>query len=265
MKRYSVILFVFAFSACSIFKKVVPPEPDPEWHAVDQTLTALRSQETSFDFFSARYSGTALFEGSNYNVSGNIRIKRDSAIFISVAPVLGIEIARLLVTPDSIRLINRLDNSYFEGDIKMLSNLLNTYVDFYMLQALLVGNDFSHFSSQDLRVSNDKGRILLHSNSRKPPSKSKDNISFQHNLWLNNENYRIEENLLYEPLSRRSLRAVYGNNSRTDDQWVPREISLVFTDPGARASMNIRYSRTAIDQHQTISFSIPNNYTPLGF
>ncbi len=257
------ILIVFLVAACGPVKRVTPPEPDR--HAVDQTLAVLRSQETSFDFFSARYSGTANFEGVDYSISGNIRIKNDSAVFISVSPFLGIEIARLLVTPDSVRMINRLDNSYFEGDIQILSNMLNTYVDFYMLQALLVGNDFRHFSNNDLKISNDRGRILLQGSNRKPPLKNEVNVSFQHNLWLNSENYRIEESLLYEPLTRRSLRAVYHSDSRIDGQWVPREISMVFTEPGARVSMNIRYSRTTIDQPQTISFSIPNNYTPLSF
>ncbi len=259
------ISVVFIIAACSPVKRVTPSEPDPGRHAVDQTLAALRSQETSFDFFSARYSGTAHFEGVDYSISGNIRIKNDSAVFISVAPFLGIEVARLLVTPDSVKMINRLDNSYFEGNIRVLSNMLNTYVDFYMLQALLVGNDFRHFSNNDLKISNDRDRILLQGGSRKLLSEGTGNVSFQHNLWLNSDNYRIEESLLYEPLTRRSLRAVYNNNSRINGQWVPREVSIIFTEPGSRATMNIRYSRTTIDQPQTISFSIPNTYTPLSF
>lgn len=225
----------------------------------------MRSHETSFDFFSARYAGTANFEGLDYSISGNLRIRNDSAIYISLAPVLGIEIARLLVTPDSVKMINRLDNTYFQGDINLLSDMMNTYLDFYMLQALLLGNDFSHFTTNDLRVSNDKNRILIHGNKRRPKLNSTGNVSFQQNLWLNRDNYRIEENLLYDPLTQRSLRAVYPDNYQFDGQWIPREMSMVFAEPGARASMSLRYSRVAIDQPQTISFSIPRNYTPLNF
>ncbi len=260
-----IILITVLLAACGPAKHLRTPEPDPDSFAIDQTIAALRSGETSFDFFSARYSGTANFEGIDYTVSGNLRMINDSAIFISFAPVLGIEIGRLLVTPDSIKMINRLDNSYFVGDIQVLSNLLNTYVDFFMLQALLVGNDFSHFTNNDLRISNDKGRILLHSGDRKPHSKSNINVSFQHNLWLNDENHRIEESLLYEPLTRRSLRAVYHHNTFIDNQWIPRELSMFFTEPGARASISFRYSRITIDQPQTITFNIPGNYSPVNF
>lgn len=265
MRKSIIILITVLFAACSPAKHLRTPEPDPDMRAIDQTIAALRAGETSFDFFSARYSGTANFEGVDYTVSGNLRMINDSAIFISFAPVLGIEVGRLLVTPDSIKMINRLDNSYFEGDIQALSNLLNTYVDFYMLQALLVGNDFSHFTNNDLSISNDKSRILLHSSARQPQLKSNNNISFQHNLWLNSENYRIEESLLYEPLTRRSVRAVYHHNTFIDNQWIPREVSMIFTEPGARASISFRYSRILINQPQTITFTIPGNYSPVNF
>src|SRR5437870_9115346 len=34
----------------------------------------------------------------------NVRMKKDSAIWISITPLLGIEVARVLVTPDSMRI-----------------------------------------------------------------------------------------------------------------------------------------------------------------
>ncbi len=266
-KNTGAILFavMMLLSACGPLRDVVTPVPDPERLSVEQTLSSMRNGETTFDFFATRFSGTASLDGQMMSVSGAIRIKRDSVIYISIAPLLSIELARLLLTPDTVRMINRLDNTYYIGDMSVLNNMLNTHLDFYMLQALLTGNDFEHFSTDDFRLTQDRDMLLLQSRNRRPLSATHSNIAFQQNLWVNNESFRIEENLMFEPVSNRSLRAKYQNPSVVDGQTVPGVVSLVFTEPGARADLNIRYSRTTIDQPLSLNFSIPESYTRIRF
>lgn len=259
------LVALLLFSACGPLREVMTPAPVPERYSVEQTLVSMRNGETAFDFFSTRFAGTASLDGQSMSVSGALRIKRDSAIYISIAPVLGIEIARILVTPDSVSMINRLENTYYVGNMDVINSMLNTQLDFYMLQALLVGNDFGHFSTDDISLKHEPERLLLQSRNRRPLSSAPGNVSFQQNLWVNNESFRIEENLLYEPISQRSLRARYNNPVVIDGQTVPREVSLVFTEPGSRADLNIRYIRTTIDQPQPLVFSIPDHYTRLRF
>lgn len=265
--RFAVfaVLLMLMITACRPAKDIVTPAPDPDRLSVEHTIASLRAAETNFDNLYTRFSGTANLEGSQYSISGHMRMKKDSAIFISIAPLLGIEIARILLTPDTVKIVNRIDNTFFVGDYRFINSFLNTYVDFYMLQALFVGNDFSHFSYENFTLSNDKNKLLLQSNDRRPPGRGMRNISFQQNLWLNNQTFNIEENLLYEPLSRRSLRARYVNHANIDEQTMPQELLLIFTEPGMRASLNLRYSRTSLAQQRPISFSIPSNYSPMDF
>lgn len=269
MSRYKsravfvVVLLMLMISACRPVRDVVTPVPDPDRLSVGHTLASLKAAETTFDNFYTRFSGMANLQGNEYSIAGHVRMKKDSAIFISVAPLLGIEIARVLLTPDSVKIVNRIDNTFLVGDFDVINRLLNTYVDFYMLQALLVGNDFSHFPYENFKVAEDNGKLLLQSNDRRPPGRGMRNMSFQQNIWLNSHRYNIEENLLYDPLTRRSLRARYLNHTMVDDQIVPQEYLLVFTEPGARASLNIRYSRTSLASQRPVSFSIPNNYSPM--
>ena len=46
----------------------------------------------------------------------NIRIKRDSAIWMSISPALGIEVARAIFTTDSIKLVDKWNDQYYLGD-----------------------------------------------------------------------------------------------------------------------------------------------------
>ena len=53
-------------------------------------------------------------QGSN-KLKLNIKIKKDSAIFVSIANILGVEITRALLTKDTIKLIDRINKNYLEG------------------------------------------------------------------------------------------------------------------------------------------------------
>jgi hypothetical protein len=261
----TLLAVLLTLGSCGPLKDAVTPGPDLERLSVENTLESMNNRATVFDFFSTRFAGTASLDGQEMSISGNIRIKQDSLIYISISPLLGIEIARVLITPDSVSMINRLDKTYYIGDMGVINNMLNTQLDFYMLQALLTGNDFKHFSTDDFMITQDRNMLLLQSRNRRPLSKTIGNISFQQNIWVNTESFRIEENLLYEPLSQRSLRAKYRNPFVLDGQQFPGDISLVITEPGTRADLNIRYGRTTIDQPQSMSLTIPDSYSRISF
>jgi hypothetical protein len=78
-------------------------------------------------------------DGGSASAYANIIWLRDSAIWISVKK-LGVEGARVLITPDSVGIINRMDQTYM---VVPLSDLMRTYGipgDFEVLQRLLIGS-----------------------------------------------------------------------------------------------------------------------------
>ena len=80
----------------------------------------MQNNQPAFDWMSTRFSGSVLWDGKTHSIAGSMRIRSDSAIYISIAPILGIEIARAIITPDSVKLINRLESTYYSGDMKIL-------------------------------------------------------------------------------------------------------------------------------------------------
>ncbi len=255
--RFIICVVLAALYSCGPIREAVVP--DPSRHVLHETLAGMKQNETVFDFLNTRFSGTANIDGVDYSVGGTIRIKNDSAIFVSVSPLLGIEIARLLITPDTVKMVNRLDNTFYAGNMEILNRMFNTHLDYYMLQALLVGNDFSHFSSSGFSVSGHNGDIILLSENRYPEN-SPDNHRFQHRLLLSSETYRIQENLLYEASSQRSLQVKYDGFSRVDGQLVPQELSMIFSGTGGQAGLRLRFNRTVFNQERAIVFTIPGHY-----
>jgi hypothetical protein len=82
----------------------------------------------------------SLSSKETYSLTGNIRMIRDSVIWISVSPGLGIEAVRLYITQDSVFFMNRLNNEYAATTFGFFNTQYQVDLDFNMLQSLLTGN-----------------------------------------------------------------------------------------------------------------------------
>ncbi|WP_151089371.1 DUF4292 domain-containing protein [Hymenobacter baengnokdamensis] len=103
------------------------------------TPAGVKAANTSFQYLNGR--GKIHFKHKDTDQSANftLRMRRDSAIWLS-GSLLGIEGVRALLTPDSVRVVNRLQKTYFAGDYAYLSQLLNVPVSYQQMQAILLGD-----------------------------------------------------------------------------------------------------------------------------
>jgi hypothetical protein len=113
--------------------------PIAQPQGIEPTLPAVKPVNTTFEFLSAKGKAAVELKGNKQNANLSLRMQRDKAIWMS-ASLVGIEGARILLTPDSVRVINRLQNTYFAGGYDYLSQLLNVPVSFADMQALLLGD-----------------------------------------------------------------------------------------------------------------------------
>jgi hypothetical protein len=79
------------------------------------------------------------------NLKAHIRIQKDSVIWCSLNSLGGIEVVRCLLTPDSVKVIERISNVVLIGDYSILEKEFQIPVRFSDLQSILL-NDFFEFS-----------------------------------------------------------------------------------------------------------------------
>lgn len=91
----------------------------------------------TFASFSAKARLTASLGGKELSVNGTLKMVRDQRIQLSVAPLLGIEVARIDLSRDSLLVVNRLKREYVCMSLSAFSDLVGGEVDFYTLQAML--------------------------------------------------------------------------------------------------------------------------------
>ncbi len=146
--KYAGLLLLPAtlyLSACNVWEKLRPPAASSEEAALNQLSAVLDSAEAgglSFDYFSARLSGKATLPDNSMRFRASLRMKKDSMVWISVTPAFtpGLEVARLVVTPDSLLLINRMQREYCLENYSALEQLIGVNISFSAFQRLLTGS-----------------------------------------------------------------------------------------------------------------------------
>lgn len=230
-------------------------------------LTQLESHELKYETFSSKVSIHYLVGNKKTSFKGSIRIKRDSLIWLSIAPVMGIELARVLITPDSIKVIDRAHKTYIQEDYEYVNNYLNNALDFDMLQAFLVGNDFSFFEESTWRTNIDGGLYKLATAKRQKLKKyvrSHEAVEIPiQNTWLDPKTFKIRRVDIKEIADNdrgRKLSAKYADFFIVDSQMFPLHVEF-----NLRAETNVNifmdYSRVVLNQYLKYPFHISSKYT----
>lgn len=120
---------------------VVYPEKPDSTELVNAALAKLNDSRIDFKTFSAKinvdYQGT---DGKKYDVNANLRMYKDSVIWISITAIFGIEGLRAIITPDSVRILNKQDKVYTARSVSYLQEVTALPLDLHSLQEILIGN-----------------------------------------------------------------------------------------------------------------------------
>ena len=242
----------------SIIKKPIKEE-GPEY-----LFDKLKDNELQFTWFSAKINVELLIDKKKTSFKGQIRIKKDSLIWVSFSPALGIEVARLMISEDSVKYINRLNNTYFVGDYQFLNDFLETSIDFDVLQSFIIGNDFQYYDIEKFRASIDAMEYRLSTAARQKLKKyvKKHEVPqvFLQNIWLNPENFKITQvNIRELDQQTRKLEAYYEEFEDVDGQLFPGKM-IFDISAGENITVDVRFSRIDIKEALRFPFNIPDRY-----
>lgn len=259
-------------SSCRTLKPVKPTTTINDTTAkkldfkTPKTLTKyLKENEFNFDWLSTKFSATVENDGSKNSFNVSVRAKKDSAMWISVS-LLGIEGARMLITQDSVKYMDKINKKYFKGDYQYLSKLLNLEVDFDDVQALLIGNSTEFYMEDDrLKSAKDSSSYLLSTiKKRKLHKILKGDINKSYNetvqsYWLNPLTFKIQKTVIFDMPNNRTFTANYYNFKPIENAYFPFKADF-YIEASKKIFVNIEYSKVVHDEALTMPFNIPEKY-----
>ena len=261
------IIILAVFSSCTGSRKAVRETIKEQGD--EYLMNKLKEHEFKFNQFSAKFNVTYQVNRKKTTVSGNLRIEKDSIIWISITPALGIEAVRFMLTPDSIKFINRINNTYIVHEFTYINQLLNKTLDYDMAQAFLIGNDFSLYESNTFKASIENQQYKLSTINRRKlrrfVRRSDDDISIPiQSIWLDPESYKVSKVLLKEAeRDSRKFQANYAEFEKIDEEFIPTKLEFKVETVDKKVNIKINYSKIQINQNQTYPFRIPEKYTEM--
>jgi hypothetical protein len=283
---FFIVFFSVVFLQCKSSKQTIKPKTETQKLLETQTYSEKATplldhkspsnlskkmllNEFNYKWLNSKFSATTNVDGKTNSFNASVRSRKDSALWISLS-VFGIEGARMLATCDSVKFIDRINSKYFKGDYTFLSQILNTEIDFEMLQAVLIGNSVEFYNDDDkLRTYIESGNQVL-STIRKRKIKKVLNSSPEQNalkelaqrIWLDASSFKIKKNVINDFNTNRTFEGNYNNFQQVDSLLFPFEAQFIIQ---AQRSMkvDVSYSKVEINNAQTMPFNIPSKYEPM--
>lgn len=153
---FVLILLIVCFASCRSIKTVVNEEVELPHISESRLFKNVADSALSFETLYAKKIDLTLRDKEKSNsLKAMLRVKRDSFIWISVTAPLGIEVARVLFTPDSVKFINARAKEYLISDYGIFSEKFDVNLTFDCFQRILT-NQFFDFISCTSTVDREK-------------------------------------------------------------------------------------------------------------
>src|SRR5690606_3395224 len=118
------------------------------------------------DWLSTKGTVDLFFQGDKNSLRFNIRIRKDSATWVSLSKS-SLPIATALVSQDSVKFLNKLKKNVFLADFPHINDILNTEIDYELLEDFFVGNAIAFDYEEDYVVKTLDNSYLISSEKSK--------------------------------------------------------------------------------------------------
>ncbi len=263
-----VLIFLVAITmgttSCSSTKRV-SAKKNLKKYGFEYLRIKMKENTLSFNDLSAKLSLTYKNEKSSTSLRGQMRIREDSILWISFSPAMGIEAARLILTQDSIKFINRLNKTYFTGEYQMLDTLISTTIDYVIVQSMILANELPYYKLDNFSVKADDNMYLLTMEKKRKvkrkikKGKSPTNVIVE-KVWLDPVNFRMRRLEMNEiGNDKKKLVVQYDDYRETDGKMFPYRIKIsIFADNDIVIDVN--YNKVHFGESLRFPFRIPSKY-----
>ena len=245
MKRYwnsLVILFIIIMgSSCNINKEVIKEKVDKI--NVEEVLNSINSNEITSRWLNLK--GKVKIKSNTEKISFgiNFKIRPDSLIWASInAPIIG-EVNRIIITADSLYLINRVNSTWSIQPISYIHEIIGLDLSYNHIQSLLTStvnlpkkNYLSTIVNENLFLKDNTDSITYIIEAQKQHI-NEININFS-----NNNDFIVK----------------YSNYKFFNNRFYASEIQVLTLDSSFDLELN--FTRVEERKKENISFIIPEKY-----
>lgn len=263
----AAILLLGGVSSCRTYRKAIK-EP-LKVHGTEYLIEQMKEQEINTAYFTARFSAEIIRNRDRMSFNGQLRMKKDSIIWLTLSPALGIEMGRLIVTNDSVKWMNRMESNFMLAETNHLASMIHPLLEYDLIQSFLLGNDLTLYDNTQFKGSIDSREYKLSVIGRRNlkrqyrEDENIETIPMQH-IWLDPETFRI---------TKVSIRDLQDKDAKIDVEY-QRFVEIngfLFASQqryeiqggGNKLSLTLSFGRIDTPDASSFPFTIPEKYIPI--
>lgn len=250
MKKYIGLLVLAFLVSCKAKKAVVSETTATESLSADKVINGHYNSKRDFKTLYIKASIGYKGPKASQNVNAEIRIQKDQKILISIR-VLGITMAKGLITPTEVKYYEKINGTFFEGDYTSLSKWLGTDLDFNKVQNMLIGQAIDDLHKGKYKTSIENELYKLHDTSNKDTEKE---------FFFEGSKFLVKEEEITQKSKNRMLHVSYPNYKEYPEMVLPTEIQIEAFEKENKTSIRIEYNTATFNEEMSFPYSAPEGY-----
>lgn len=242
-----------ALTACKT-KKIVKANPTPVVSELSnkkaENINLLKSKDLVFNTLSVKAKAKIDIGGNKNSATMNIRMEKGRRIWVSITALAGIEVARALITPDSVKVRNNFQSVYLKKPFSYLHRYANKQISFYWLESILSGNTIADFVNEKADIEENNGRWVL--------SGEKDALAYK---VFFDAMMKVNQNTINDVNAGQALKVSYANDYQDlGGSLFPRGVTINSMAGIRNVNIELEYSGAERNVPLEFPFSVPGKY-----
>ncbi len=256
----TVLGFIIVFSGCktqkNLFEGADRYESKSPWELGNLTYQHNNNyDDLLLKNFKIKYDSPE----NNHTLYGTAKILRDSLMLVSLRAPMGMEISRVLLDSDSVKVINRSQKEVVYSDYNYLVNFFGFHINFTMIEDILSGNFPDNYTySEDSKKDNTELPEGLYTGKyyRKGQPKS---LKFE--AWVFPDLFRMEYIRFFEERNIKIFDVKYADYESIGENYYPGEITITHGNTkGKETQVRLIFDNFEENTDKEINFDTPSRY-----
>ncbi len=230
---------------------VVNPEDSDSAKSVRATLSRIKDKKINFTTFSSKvkveYNDD---KNRRFDFNAFIRMKKDSAIWVSIIAAFNIEAFRVMITPDSLVILDKINKTTQKRSLNYLEKITKVPFDYKTLEDLILGNPVYLANS-----------VVSYADQGEKVSLSTMGDVFKHYITVG----KSDLNVLFSKLDDVDItRSRTANLAYSDylasGPWMFSGMRKISLSEKTKLDVNLEFKQVEFDIPTTFPFGIPKNF-----
>lgn len=290
--RSALLFAITLLAGCKPIREVLPFRGEIPARGPDKLVDLVQANRiTDVRYYSAKADVEMKDTSGSNSFKAKLLCVIDSAAWIKAMGPLGIEGGRVLITRDSLKVLDTFHDHYWTGDTAQAKMRFGMRPELALFQDALLGQAFGLDPEDKYKSDREDGQYTLTSKEKRrfrraaedlaeddslPDDKDmsdrrmertlrkatrKDAIVFKY--WIEPDSFRVTRVLIVDLAHDQQADVRYSSRTRVDGRSLPTRIGLSLSGAGRKVDATFELERISLDGPLELVFRIPEKFTPL--